>query len=97
MMAAPDTVRVTYRDLDGVHVFTSDDVRGLYVADRDIRQAYEEVPQALSELLKFRDIDASYRAVMTTDEFVRFVGHLDDDIPHPSVLAARNVAYNRAA
>jgi hypothetical protein len=96
-MAAPDTVRVTYRNLDGVHVFTSEDVRGLYVAGRDIRQAYEEVPQALHELLKYNKIDASYEAVMSTDEFVRFVGYVDDKIPHPSVIAAQNVAYNRAA
>jgi hypothetical protein len=94
-MAAPDTVQVTYRNVDGVHVFTSEDVRGLYVAGRDLRQAYEEVPQALHDLLKFNKIEASYRAVMSTDEFVRFV--MGDDIPHPSVIAAQNVAYNRAA
>ena len=88
---------VTYRNLEGVHVFTSEDVRGLYVASRDLREAYEEVAEALHELLKFKGIAASYRPAMSTDEFLRFVGYLDKDIPHPSVLKAQNVAYNRAA
>jgi hypothetical protein len=35
---------------------------------------------------------------MSTDDFVRFVGYVGDgDIPHPSVIAAENLAYNRAA
>jgi hypothetical protein len=55
---APDTVQVMYRNVDGVHVFTSEDIRGLYVAARDLRQAYEEVPQALHDLLKFNKIEA---------------------------------------
>ncbi len=97
-MAAPEIVNVTYRNIDGVHVFTSEDVRGLYVAGRDLRQAYEGVPEALHELMKYHKIEAFYRPMMTTDEFLRFVGHVDSgDIPHPAVIAAQNVAYNRAA
>jgi hypothetical protein len=97
-MAAPEIVNVMYRNIDGVHVFTSKDVRGLYVAGRDLRQTYEEVPEALHELMKYHRIDASYRPTMSTEEFLRFVGHIDSgDIPHPAVIAAQNVAYNRAA
>lgn len=94
---APDTVEVTYRNVDGVHVFTSDDVKGLYVAGRDLGETYEQVPEALHELLKFKGIEASYRPEMTTEAFLRFAGHISGDVPHPSVIAARGVAYNLAA
>lgn len=94
---APDTVKVMYRNLDGVHVFTSDDVRGLYVAGRDLRQTYEEVADALRDIMKYKGVDASYLPVMSAEEFIRFVGSADPKIPHPSVIAARDVAYNRAA
>lgn len=96
-MAAPETVRVTYRNLDGVHVFTSEDVRGLYVAGRDLRQSYQEVADALGDLLKYQGENVSYRPVMAVEEFVRFVEGADHQIPHPAVIAAQNVAYNRAA
>ncbi len=45
-------IDVEYRNLDGYHVFTSDDVYGLYVANKDARQAFDGVALALSELLK---------------------------------------------
>jgi uncharacterized protein DUF1902 len=85
-MAAPDTVHVTYRNIDGVHVFTSEDVRGLYVAGRNLRQAYEDVPQALHDLFKFNKIEASYQAKMSTDEFIRSVSHFKDDDIHRLVI-----------
>ena len=92
-----EVVNVIYRNVDGVHVFTSEDVRGLYVADRDPRRAYEDVPEALHEMMKFKGVEASYSPDMSTEEFLRFIGYLTNDIPHPSVLAAQNVLYNRAA
>lgn len=96
-MAAPDTVSVTYRNLDGVHVFTSDEVRALYVANRDLREAYQEVASALRDFMKYQGFDASYRPVMPVEDFIRFVGSNDTRVPHPAVIAARNVAYSRAA
>ena len=44
-------VSVGYRFVDGYHVFTSQDVRGLYVASRDPRKAYENVAEVLQELM----------------------------------------------
>jgi hypothetical protein len=92
-----DTVRVTYRNIDGIHVFTSDDVRGLYVADRDPRQAFEQVSEALHEIMKFKGVQASYKAAITADEFLRLVNRLPENIPHPSIIAVQNMVYNRAA
>ena len=94
---APETVQVMYRNIDGVHVFTSDDVRGLYVADRDLRRAYSEVADALRDLMKYQGVDVSYDPEMYVEDFVRFVGATDNGVPHPAVIAAQNVAYNRAA
>lgn len=94
---APETIRVMYRNVDGVHVFTSEDVRGLYVADRDLRRAYNEVSDALRDLMKYQGIEASYGPEMSVDDFVSFIGNTDSKVPHPAVIAAQNVAYNRAA
>jgi hypothetical protein len=44
-------VSVGYRFVDGYHVFTSQDARGLYVASRDPRKAYESVAEVLQELM----------------------------------------------
>lgn len=44
-------ISVRYRFVDGYHVFTSQDVRGLYVASRDPRKAYDDVAEVLRELV----------------------------------------------
>lgn len=46
------TVYVQYRHQDGWHVFTSKDIAGLYIASRDARTAYEDVPLALKRLIE---------------------------------------------
>jgi hypothetical protein len=43
-------ISVRYRFVDGYHIFTSPDVRGLYVASRDPRNAYDSVAEVLQEL-----------------------------------------------
>jgi hypothetical protein len=48
------TINVRYKFLDGYHVFTSRDVRGLYVASRDPEKAFNSVGPILSELLQYR-------------------------------------------
>lgn len=94
-MPAPETVCVSYRNLDGVHVFTSDDVRGLYVAGRDLRQAYEEVSDALHDLFKYEGVNASYYPTIPVDEFIGWVER--GKIPHPAIIKSADVAYSRAA
>jgi len=44
------TISVGYRFVDGYHIFTSQDVRGLYVASRDPRKAYDDVAEVLQVL-----------------------------------------------
>lgn len=44
-------ISVDYRRIDGWHVFTSEEVRGLYVADKDLRTAYQAVAPSIEFLL----------------------------------------------
>ena len=48
-------IRVTYRFIDGLHVYTSDDVYGLYVANRDPRRAYDAVAPSLQRLISLNE------------------------------------------
>lgn len=52
------TVNVNYRHQDGWHVFTSSDMAGLYVASKDARTAYEDVPVAVKRLIEL-DFDCT--------------------------------------
>ena len=45
-------ITVTYRTKDGWHLFTSDQMDGLVVASPDLRTAFDDVPKAVSMLLK---------------------------------------------
>lgn len=45
------TITVQYKYRDGWHVFSSNDVPGLYVASKDARKAYEDVPIALKAIM----------------------------------------------
>ncbi len=48
------SVDVSYRYVGGYHIFTSKDVRGLYVASQDARKAYEDVALMLKELIEIK-------------------------------------------
>jgi hypothetical protein len=45
------SIKVGYRFVEGYHIFTSPDVRGLHVASRDPRKAYDSVAEVLQELI----------------------------------------------
>lgn len=52
MTRLPVAVLVQYRYVEGLHVFTSTDVEGLYIADRDPHAAFERVAPAIRFLVK---------------------------------------------
>jgi len=52
--ATLSTISVQYRNVDGYHVFTSADMRGLYVASKDARQAFDSVGPLLQELFAIK-------------------------------------------
>ena len=59
------TVRVQYKHRDGWHVFSSNDVPGLYVASKDPLKAYDDVPIALKAIM---DMDYSCEWEVTRAE-----------------------------
>jgi hypothetical protein len=64
------TVHVKYRFVDGYHIFTSDEVRGLYVASKDAREAFDSVSPMLQELISLKlKVLCKVETPMTFDEF----------------------------
>ena len=55
MMAGTAAIRVHYRCIDGYHVYTSDNVYGLYVANRDAQKAYDAVAPSLEKLIQLNE------------------------------------------
>jgi len=70
---APTTVKVQYRNRDGYHIFTSDQVFGLYVATRDAGRAVDQLQPALETLL-FRNYGVKCR-LEPAAEFGEFIAH----------------------
>ena len=50
-MAPASTVSVDYRIVAGWHVFTSEQIKGLYVAHEDCRTAFESVAPTIEALV----------------------------------------------
>jgi hypothetical protein len=74
-------IRVTYRFIDGHHVYTSDDVHGLYVAHQDPRKAYEAVAPSLEKLIRLNeDIVCRVEPALTYAELVRSAQHPDEPL-----------------
>jgi hypothetical protein len=55
MQGVTAAIRVNCRFVDGYHVYTSDDVYGLYVASRDSTQAYAAVAPSLEKLIQLNE------------------------------------------
>lgn len=65
------TIHVVYRRVGGWHVFASDDVKGLYVAHKDFRTAYEGVAPTIEYLLA--ENHATRERVEPAMPFERFI------------------------
>jgi hypothetical protein len=92
-------VSVGYRFVDGYHVFTSQDVRGLYVASRDPRKAYASVAEVLQELMA-KQIGVSAIEVVSTMTFEEWLSlHRKPKVePHrPPILRRRDFVVRLAA
>src|SRR5260370_120274 len=64
-------ISVRYRFVDGYHVFTSQDVRGLYVASKDPRKAYDDVADVLHELVSRQSgVDVEIVPTLTFEEWL---------------------------
>jgi hypothetical protein len=72
MAERPTAIQVKYRFIDGYHVYTSEDVYGLYVANRDPIKAYDAVSRSLEKLIKLNEgITCRVEPALTYSELVR--------------------------
>lgn len=65
------SISVDYKHVDGWHVFSSGDLPGLYVASKDAKEAYEDIPVAVEQLLKLNaGIECKAVPELSFDEFM---------------------------
>ncbi len=80
-------INVRYRFLDGHHIFTSDQVDGLYVASADPRKAYDDVIHAIRMLVLVNDgVSIRVRKPMTLKNFLQYVRQAGPNGPEPKVF-----------
>lgn len=85
------SVGVRYKStLDGWHVFTSDELPGLYVASQDAETAYNDVAPSIETLLSLDEgIDCCIRPEVP---FAQFVSMLKTHIPAHRFLSEQRYA-----
>jgi hypothetical protein len=77
-MPQTTAIWVTYRFIDGLHVYTSDDVYGLYVANQDPERAYNAVAPSLQKLINLNEgMNCRIEPALTYPELVRSI-HFPD-------------------
>lgn len=73
-------VSVTYRNLAGWHVFTADDIPGLYVASPDPIKAYNDVARSLEVLaLKNDGQECRFSPEITAEQFFASLEAMPDN------------------
>ncbi len=66
------SVCVRYKYVDGWHVFSSDDVAGLYVASTDAEKAFNDIGPSIELLLKLNEgIECVVKPEFQFSEFLR--------------------------
>lgn len=66
------TISVKYRFHDGYHIFTSPDVKGLHIASKDARKAFEDISEVLEELIWRKTKQrATVKPTVPFDEWVK--------------------------
>lgn len=70
-MTTGKIVTVKYEQVGSWHVFTSDDVRNLFVASPDLLRAYNDIAVSLNKLvLRNEGTEYSFRPRLSADEFL---------------------------
>ena len=92
------TVCVQYCFIEGYHVFTSDDVYGLYVASRDAREAFSNLAPAIELLVKLNeDINCVVEPAVSFREFLESVRKPSSETEHPKALRSQSFVLRAAA
>lgn len=91
-------IDVRYRQLGEYHVFTSTELYGLYVANRDPEAAFERVAGSIAVLLKENHgVDVHVEPAWSFSDFCRQNGIEEPDVPHPAFIPAQQFVARRAA
>lgn len=73
-MGAKTSIRVKYKNVDGWHVFTSEDIRGLYVASQDAEKAFRNVGPAIQAGLKLKlGVECEVEQEVSFAEFLKLI------------------------
>ena len=94
------TINVQYRNVEGYHVFTSDDVGGLYIASKDPRKAFDDLKPAIELLVRKNEgFDCVVEHAMTYRDFMaaRQRGVDESELPQPAVLSNSQFVLRAAA
>ena len=78
-------IKVNYKYINGNHVFTSEEIKGLFVVHKDFRTAYEDVAPVLEHLLT-HETGHEYKVypLIPIDEFMD-----DGEVPTPSASISK--------
>ena len=80
-MPQTTVIGVTYRLIDDMHVYTSEDVYGLYVADRDPKRAYDAVAPSLRKLISLNEgVECQIEPALTYSELLRQLHYPDEPL-----------------
>lgn len=65
------SICVNYKNVDGWHVFQSDEIHGLYVASKDARKSYDDVKVAIEKLIFLNEnLNCTVQPELTFEEFI---------------------------
>ncbi len=85
---APKAVRIFYRPADNRHIFTSEDLPGLFLSETDLKHAFEILPKVVSDIVHLESgIQAQYLPNATLKELERKLDKLD---PRQELVLRRN-------
>ncbi|MCM0021142.1 MAG: hypothetical protein NBV67_14190 [Tagaea sp.] len=91
-------INVEYRFVDGHHVFTSDEIDGLYVASQDPRKAFDDTRHAIRMLVQLNDgLSIKVEPMLSWREFLAHVRRTGDGEPAPLNLGPQQFAVQLAA
>lgn len=92
MTYAKTSICVTYKFVDGWHIFASEDLPELYVASPDAELAFNDVGPSIQLLLKLNDgLECTVEPELDFAEFVQLAKH-DGELDRPLVLSDKRFA-----
>jgi hypothetical protein len=93
MTFAKTSICVSYKFVDGWHIFSSDELPALYVASLDPEKAFRDVGPSIELLLKLNDrIECTVRPELDFSEFIARVKTKEDESEERLVLSHRRFA-----